>query len=56
MDKRKLDLVFFIALEDGKDLTFEQITEYARKYSARTLWFIYDHMKRYKAWKARCAA
>lgn len=48
MDTRKLDMVFFMALENGKDLTFKEIEEIANKYSARSLWYLWQHNKRYR--------
>lgn len=47
MDKRKLDMVFFMALENGKDLSFEEIENAAKKYSARSLWYLWRHTQRY---------
>ena len=48
MDTRKLDIVFFMTLENGKDLTFEEIEEIANKYSARSLWYLWKHTQRYR--------
>ena len=48
MDTRKLDMVFFMALENGNDLTFEEIEEIAKKYSARSLWHLWMHTQRYR--------
>ena len=47
MDTRKLDMVFFMTLENGKDLTYEEIEKAAKKYSARSLWYLWQHNKRY---------
>lgn len=46
MDTRKLDMIFFMTLENGKDLTYEEIEDIARKYSARSLWYLWNHSKR----------
>ncbi len=48
MDSRKLDIVFFMTTENGKNLTFEEIKEIASKYSARSLWYLWRHTKRYR--------
>lgn len=48
MDTRKLDMVFFMTLENGKDLTFKEIEEIANKYSARSLWYLWRHTQRYR--------
>lgn len=48
MDNRKLDMIFFMALETGNELDFEQIKETAQKYSARSIWKLWQHTKRYK--------
>lgn len=49
MDTRKLDMAFFISLELGQDLTFEQIEEIAKKHTAKELWKKLDSIKRNKA-------
>lgn len=49
MDSRKLDLAFFISLENGENLTFEQIEEIAEKHTAKELWKKLDSIKRNKA-------
>lgn len=48
MDTRKLDMVFFMAYENGKELDFEEIESIAKKYSARSLWYLWQHTKRYR--------
>lgn len=48
MDNRKLDMVFFMALETGNELDFEQIKETAQNYSAKSIWKLWQHTKRYK--------
>lgn len=48
MDKRKLDMLFFMTMENGKDLDFEEIEKTAEKYSARSLWYLWQHTKRYR--------
>ena len=48
MDARKLDLVFFISYQNGKILSFEEIQEIAKKYSARTLWKLWHRQQRSK--------
>ena len=48
MDTRKLDLVFLAGLQNGKELTFEEIENTAEKYSARSIWYLYHHTRRYK--------
>ena len=48
MDTRKLDMVFFMTFENGKDLTSDEIEKVASKYSARSLWYLWQHTKRYK--------
>ena len=53
MDARKLDMVFFMALENGKDLDFDEIEKSASKYSARSLWYLWHHAKRYREYIGR---
>ena len=48
MDTRKMDMIFFMAFENGKDMTYEEIEEAATKYSARSIWYLWQHTKRYK--------
>ena len=48
MDARKLDMVFFMALENGKDLNFDEIEKSASKYSARSLWYLWQQTTRYR--------
>lgn len=48
MDERKMDMVFFMTYENGKNLTFEEIEKIAEKYSARSLWYLWQHAKRYR--------
>ena len=48
MDARKLDMVFFMTLENGKDMTYEEIENTAKKYSARSLWYLWQHTQRYR--------
>ena len=48
MDTRKLDMVFFMTLESCKDLTFNEIEKIANKYSALSLWYLWQHTQRYR--------
>ena len=47
MDTRKLDMIFFMTTENGKDLTYEEIEDIAKKYSARSLWYLWQHTRRH---------
>ena len=47
MDTRKLDMIFFMATENGKNLTYEEIQDIAKKYSARSLWYLWHHTRRH---------
>lgn len=47
MDTRKMDMIFLMAYENGKEMTIEEIESAARKYSARSLWYLWQHTKRY---------
>ena len=53
MDTRKLDMIFFMTFENGKDLTYEEIEDIAKKYSARSLWYLWRHNKRHSKWLSR---
>ena len=53
MDTRKLDMIFFMTFENGKDLTYEEIVDIAKKYSARSLWYLWQHNKRHNKWLSR---
>ena len=53
MDARKLDMIFFMTFENGKDLTYEEIEDIAKKYSARSLWYLWQHTKRHSKWLSR---
>ncbi len=48
MDTRKLDMIFLMAVENGKNLTYEEIKKCAEMYSARSLWYLWQHTKRYR--------
>lgn len=48
MDNRKMDMIFYMALENGNELNFDAIKEAAEKYSAKSLWKLWQHTKRYK--------
>ena len=48
MDTRKLDMIFFMVLENNnKELTFDEIQNIAKNYSARSIWYLWQHRKRY---------
>ena len=47
MDTRKLDMIFFMTTENGKNLTYEEIEDIAKKYSARSLWYLWQHTRRH---------
>ena len=47
MDTRKLDMIFFMTTENGKNLTYEEIQDIAKKYSARSLWYLWHHTRRH---------
>lgn len=55
MDERKMDMVFFMTYENGKNLTFEEIEKIAEKYSARSLWYLWQHTKRYRSYLVELA-
>ena len=42
-----------IPFENGKDLTYEEIEDIAKKYSARSLWYLWQHTKRHSKWLSR---
>lgn len=48
MDTRKLDMVFLMAFGNGKEMSQKEIEEAARMYSARSLWYLWQHTKRYR--------
>lgn len=47
MDTRKLDMIFFMTTENGKNLTYDEIQDIAKKYSARSLWYLWQHTRRH---------
>ena len=48
IDTRKLDMIFFMVLENNnKELTFDEIQNIAKNYSARSIWYLWQHRKRY---------
>lgn len=48
MDARKLDMIFFMTTENGKNLTYDEIQDIAKKYSARSLWYLWQHTRRFR--------
>ena len=46
MDTRKLDMIFFMAFENNKDLSYSEIENLANKYSAKAIYKYWQHMKR----------
>ncbi|MCX4341806.1 MAG: hypothetical protein OSJ72_19545 [Lachnospiraceae bacterium] len=49
MDTRKLDMIFLMTLENGKEMSRREIEEAAGRYSAKSLWYLQQHTKRYRA-------
>lgn len=48
MNPFKLDMIFFMSCENStRILTYEEIQSIASKYSARSLWYLWQHTKRY---------